>query len=281
MGRSGRAVQPTAEPAPPPLTDELLILLPPSEGKAPGGTGAPVDIAGLSWPQLAATRQRVLTALVGACRRNPARARAMLGLSEALDADRAANAEADCSPTMPAGHRYTGVLHDALGYPTLTVAARQRADGSVVVFSGLWGATRPVDLLPAYRIGITTKLPRIGTLPPLWRQPLLAALDHEIAERGAVDLRSSGYTQMYKPSEDAAQQLVTVTVTGPDGRKAAPSYQSKVAKGRLVRATLEAGVVSVESLIQSATTIGLTADVTPNGIVARAPTGWGLIATRR
>jgi hypothetical protein len=255
----------------------VLVLLPPSEGKAPGGSGPAVDLAQLSWPVLSATRQRVLVALTGACRRNPARARAMLGLSEALDGDRAATAEADTSPTLPAGHRYTGVLHDALGYPTLGTPARRRADGSVVVFSGLWGATRPTDALPAYRIGIATKLPRIGTLPPLWRNPLLRALDEEIAETGAIDLRSSGYSLMYKPSKDAASRVVTVMVTGPDGRKAAPSYQSKVAKGRLVRATLEAGSVSLESLVESAKSIGLTAEATPTGVLVKAPTGWGLI----
>lgn len=205
----------------------------------------------------------------------------MLGLSEALDGDRAANAEADTSATMPAGHRYTGVLHDALGYPTLNAAARRQADAAVVVFSGLWGATRPTDALPAYRIGIATKLPRIGTLPPLWRTPLLKALDEQVAETGAIDLRSSGYSLMYKPSKDAAARTITVTVTGPDGRKAAPSYQSKVAKGRLVRATLEAGALSLDSLVVAAKAIGLAADVSPIGIIVKAPTGWGLINPKK
>jgi cytoplasmic iron level regulating protein YaaA (DUF328/UPF0246 family) len=255
----------------------VLILLPPSEGKAPGGSGPAVDLATLSWPELTPTRKRVLTTLVAACTRNPARARALLGLSEALDADRAANATADTSPTMPAGHRYTGVLHDALGYPSLRSAARRRADHSVVVLSGLWGAVRPTDALPAYRIGIATKLPRIGPLPTLWRAPLLAALDEQVTDEGAIDLRSSGYALMYKPSKQASNRMITVTVTGPDGKRAAPSYQSKVAKGRLVRATLELGRPTLDALTEAAHQIGLSADQGPNGIVVKAPTGWGLI----
>jgi hypothetical protein len=180
---------------------------------------------------------------------------------------------------MPAGHRYTGILHDALGYPTLRAAARRRADSSVVVLSGLWGATRPTDALPAYRIGIATKLPRIGNLPPLWRGPLLAALDDEIAEAGAIDLRSSGYSLMYKPSKEAAGNVLTVNVTGPDGKKSAPSYQSKVAKGRLVRATLELGNPTLETMTEAAVKIGLSASPTDNGLVVKAPTGWGLIGS--
>jgi len=255
----------------------VLILLPPSEGKATGGSGAAVDLPSLSWPELTAQRQRVLAALVTTCRRNPAKARALLGLSEALDSDRAANAGADASPTMPAGHRYTGVLHDALGYPTLPAAARRRADNSVVVFSGLWGAVRPTDLLPAYRIGIATKLPRIGPLPTYWRAALYGALDAEVVTHGALDLRSSGYAQMYKPSRDAAGRITSVTITGPDGRRAASSYQSKVAKGRLVRALLSLPKPTPADIAPAAETIGLTVERHTHGLILSAPDGWGLI----
>jgi len=231
----------------------------------------------LSWPDLDRARQRVATALVSVCRRTPKKARAYLGLSEALDDDRQANADLLESATMPAGRRYSGILHDALDYPTLPATARRRADASVVVFSGLWGAVRPTDQLPAYRIGINTTLPKIGPLPSYWREPLAAALDDAVASIGALDLRSAGYTQMYRPSPDAAAALIPVAITGPDGKKAASSYQSKVAKGRLVRALLRSGTPSADALIKNATSIGLTADQGDNGLVVRVPTGWGLI----
>lgn len=257
----------------------MLILLPPSEGKSRGGDGPPVDLAALSWPELTATRARLVRTLVSVCQGNPVRARERLGLSLALDADRAANAELLESPTMPAGHRYSGVLHDALGYPALPAAAVRRADASVVVFSGLWGATRPTDLLPAYRIGIGTQLPRIGALPGLWRRPLLAALDATVAEHGAIDLRSSGYSMMYKPSAAAAARLIEVRITGPDGRRAAASYPSKVAKGRLAATMLRAGTPSTERLVAAAETLGLSADADDAAVTIRLPAGWGLVGS--
>jgi uncharacterized protein len=260
---------------------DVLILLPPSEGKTRGGGGSPVEVEALSWPTLTATRQRVAKALVATCQGNPARARARLGLSEALDDDRAANAELWTSPTMPAGHRYCGVLHDALGYPTLPAAARRRAEESVVVLSGLWGATRPTDLLPAYRIGIATVLPRIGPLPTFWRGPLQGALDNEVVEAGALDLRSSGYALMYRPSPEAVDRLVGVKITGPDGKRSAASYQSKVAKGRLVRELLRTGDPSVDGLLAAADKIGVTAERDGQGVVVRLPAGWGLIGQPR
>jgi cytoplasmic iron level regulating protein YaaA (DUF328/UPF0246 family) len=258
----------------------VLILLPPSEGKARGGEQPPVDIAALSWPSLTSSRERVARALVATCQGNPKKARDRLGLSEALDADRAANAELLTSPTMPAGQRYVGVLHDALGYPTLAAAARRRADASVVVFSGLWGATRPPDLLPCYRIGIGTQLPRIGPLPTYWRRPLTAALDAVVAAEGAIDLRSSGYAQMYRPSAAATASVIDVRITGPDGKRAAASYQSKVAKGRLAREMLRRGTPDLEGLLAAAATIGVEADGDTSGVVVQLRAGWGLVGTK-
>ncbi len=255
----------------------MLILLPPSEAKTQGGDGAPVDLATLSWPDLARSRQRVASVLATVCRRSPKKARELLGLSAALDADRAANAELENSPTMPAGRRYRGILHDALDYPTLPPAARRRADASVVVFSGLWGAVRPTDQLPAYRIGIATKLPRIGPLPAYWREPLAAALDDAVASIGALDFRSAGYSQMYRPSADARHRLVSVTIAGADARRAPSSYQSKVAKGRLVRELLRRGAPSTARLLTSANAVGLNATEQDGEIVVEVPAGWGLI----
>jgi cytoplasmic iron level regulating protein YaaA (DUF328/UPF0246 family) len=257
----------------------VLILLPPSEGKAGGGDGPPVDLATLSWPQLAVERERVARVLSTMCQGNPATARKRLGLSEALDDDRAANAELLESPTMPAGHRYCGVLHDALGYPTLPAAARKRADESMVIFSGLWGATRPVDLLPAYRIGIGTHLPRLPGLPAYWRKPLTTALDSLVADQGAIDLRSGGYSTMYTPTTATASRLIDVRIAGPDGTRAAASYQSKVAKGRLARDMLKAGTPSIERLLKAAAQIGVEAVGDETGVVVRLPIGWGLVGS--
>jgi hypothetical protein len=104
-----------------------------------------------------------------------------------------------------------------------------------------------------------------------------AAFDQLVETEGAIDLRSSGYSQMYRASTAAAARLTRVRVTGPDGVRAAASYQGKVAKGRLTRAMLIAGAPSVESLLRAATEIGVDAEGNEQQIVVRLPPGWGLV----
>ncbi|MCW3040500.1 MAG: UPF0246-like protein, partial [Solirubrobacterales bacterium] len=111
----------------------LLIALPPSEGKAAGGDGPPLDLAGLSHAEgLTRPRERVLTELVKLCAgaeagRRLTRARTVLGLSEGLAGEVAVDAALPGAPTLPAAARYTGVLFDHLALPTLPAAARARA----------------------------------------------------------------------------------------------------------------------------------------------------------
>ena len=52
----------------------MLILLPPSEGKAAPRRGQRLDLTRLSSPQLAPAREQVLAALVDVCRADPVRA---------------------------------------------------------------------------------------------------------------------------------------------------------------------------------------------------------------
>jgi uncharacterized protein len=99
----------------------VLVLLPPSETKAPGGDGAPLDLAALSAPALTPVRSEIIDALGKLAGDVPA-SRTALGLSPKQDDEIARNAELWTSPTRPALERYTGVLYDALDVGSLTRA---------------------------------------------------------------------------------------------------------------------------------------------------------------
>jgi cytoplasmic iron level regulating protein YaaA (DUF328/UPF0246 family) len=207
----------------------VLVLLPPSETKAPGGDGAPLDLAALSAPELTGVRTEITEALVKLADDVPA-ARTALGLSAKQDDEIARNAELWTSPTRPALERYTGVLYDALDVGSMTRAQRARAGRRLAVGSALFGLVRADDPIPAYRLSAGSALPGLPTLRTLWKpalSPVLAGFDDLV-----VDLRSGS---------NAAQAPVPGAVTlevlseRADGTRSVVSHFNKAHKGRVAR----------------------------------------------
>ncbi|MDT0306096.1 peroxide stress protein YaaA [Streptomyces sp. DSM 44917] len=224
----------------------MLVLLPPSEGKAEGTSGAPVDLGRLSLPGLTAARERVLGELIALCAGDEGKAREVLGLSEGQRGEVARNAALREAPARPAGEVYTGVLFDALGLATLSPAARRRARASLLVFSGLWGAVRITDRVPAYRCPVGVRLPGVGALGAFWRGPLAEELTETAGAGPVLDLRSSAYAAMWRPAGETARRTVDVRVlqsriVGGVEKRSVVSHFNKATKGRLLRDLLEAG----------------------------------------
>jgi hypothetical protein len=207
----------------------VLVLLPPSETKAPGGGGLPLALDSLSFPELNPTRAKLADELVALADDVPA-ALAALGLSERQAGELARNAALRTSPTVPALRRYTGVLYDALDAGSLRRAERARAGARLVVASALFGLLGGDDAVPAYRLSAGSALPGLGTMRAVWRPalgPVLGGIGGLV-----VDLRSSPYAAL-APVADA----VTVRVLSEDdsGRRSTVSHHNKAHKGRLAR----------------------------------------------
>ncbi|MER6566409.1 peroxide stress protein YaaA [Streptomyces sp. NPDC001093] len=218
----------------------MLVLLPPSEGKASSGEGAPLNLQSLSLPGLTAAREAVLTELVELCTGDEEKAREVLGLSEGLRGEVAKNAVLRTAGARPAGEIYTGVLYDALGLATLDAAAGKRAADSLLVFSGLWGAVRVTDRIPSYRCSMGVKLPGLGTPAGHWRAPMAEVLPEAAGDGLVLDLRSSAYAAAWRPKGELAGRTATVRVLHAPTRKVV-SHFNKATKGRIVRSLLTAG----------------------------------------
>jgi uncharacterized protein len=212
----------------------VLLLLPPSEAKTPGGGGPSLaSLAGMqaSDDALYAARVRVLRAVAAFCRRTPGKARAALKLPPgSAAADLAANIGARDAATMPALDRFTGVL-----FTSLDVA-------STLVFSGAFGALTGDEPVPLHRVPASATVPRIGGLATYWRKVLAVALAPRIEEAElVVDLRSSDYAAMWHPAPSQVGRVVTVRVLEDRGGRLQPvSWSSKHGKGLLARELLRA-----------------------------------------
>ncbi|RSO11415.1 peroxide stress protein YaaA [Streptomyces sp. WAC 06725] len=224
----------------------MLVLLPPSEGKAASGGGKPLDLGALSLAGLNPAREAVLDELVGLCAADETKAQEVLGLSDGLRGEVAKNAGLREAGTRPAGEIYTGVLYDALGLATLDAKARRAAEASLLVFSGLWGAVRIGDRIPSYRCSMGVKLPGLGALGAYWRTPMAEVMPQAAADGLVLDLRSAAYATAWKPKDEVAGRTATVRVLQSkivDGveKRSVVSHFNKATKGRIVRDLLTAG----------------------------------------
>lgn len=185
----------------------MLILLPPSEGKARPEAGGSVDLDSLVFAaELGEKRVQLLEAF------DP-------GLREA--------------PAAPALEVYTGVLFKRLELSELPTAARKR----VLIASALWGVVRPDDSIPYYKFPPKTRLEGIGAPNAFWRPALAAALPDKEGEL-VVDMRSGAYAAAWKPKR--ATLLAVRAFTEEVGQRKAVSHMAKAVRGDVARVLLEA-----------------------------------------
>jgi cytoplasmic iron level regulating protein YaaA (DUF328/UPF0246 family) len=220
----------------------VLILLPPSEGKATPKRGKPLDLADLTFPLLTRPREEALAALVELCGTDPELAARTLGLGTTQIDEVRRNHHLPASPTARADAIYTGVLYEALDLASLDAAARRRASRSLAVTSSLFGLVRPGDRIPAYRLAGGVNLPGLGVVSAHWRG-VLDPVVREAAGGGlVVDLRSTTYAGFWRPEADLTPRVATVRVLQQVGsQRKVVSHFNKATKGRLVRSLLENG----------------------------------------
>ncbi|MCK7676767.1 peroxide stress protein YaaA [Corynebacterium sp. CCM 9186] len=241
----------------------MLIVLPPSETKADGGDGAPLDLDSLSFPELNPRRRAIADALLAL---DDTTMRGALGISPKMDAEIAANRELWHAPTMPAVRRYTGVLYDALDADTLDATTLSR----LAVGSALFGIVRATDPIPRYRLSAGSKIPDPGpskapTMKARWGGDITAALKGVTpAEGPVVDLRSGAYLAL-GPLPGAI--TVRVESLREDGTRKVVSHFNKHYKGILARALAQAGHdlgpgTGADEIADVAGTTGLTVEIT-------------------
>ncbi len=181
----------------------VLVLLPPSQGKASPQRGRRAGLSTLVYPRLRGARERLIDAVDPNLRRAPA---------------------------IPAAELYTGVLFEALRLSDLPW------DG-VLIASALWGVVRPGDRIPAYRLDMGSRVAEVGPLTAYWRDALRGALP----DRGLVlDLRSGSYAAAWQPRR-ATRLVVRGFTEAPDGRRTVITHMVKRVRGEVARLVIEAG----------------------------------------
>lgn len=236
----------------------MIVLLPPSEGKAEGGRRRWRPDSG-AFAALGDRRVEVAEAVVAQL----ADRKRLFGTEGPL-ADRAADAAIALAEgtalALPAWQRFTGVVWEHLDPATLPPAARRR----IVVPSAQLGLVRGDDPVPDFRLKLSVSLDGIGRLDRWWRPALTAALG---ATRGpVVDLLPNEHAAAVDLTAFGRRRVVRVEFVTADGSGAA-GHAAKAAKGALARTILLDGLDAAAGFSWA----GWQARPAGAGIVVQAP----------
>ncbi len=218
----------------------LAVLLPPSEGKASGGDGAPWHPGSGTLGTLLGDRRAEVVAALEAVDGGD---RALLGVTGAhLERARLANRTLVGAPCLPAARRYTGVVWDHLDLDTLSAPARQRASHTIAVVSGLHGVVTVDDPVPDYRLKMSARLAPLGALSRWWRPAVSSALARWAAGRVVVDLLPQEHRAAWDGDPDPFTAVLRVDLVEHDATTGAArvvGHHAKAAKGLLARYLME------------------------------------------
>lgn len=224
------------------MAERLFALIPPSQGKAPGGRR---QISVGTFDVLEGPRREVLDALrtfvatasisqleVGLSARGPLLQRALLATHQLLDGT---------APLLPAWRRYEGVVWGYLAPDSLTPAQRRR----ILVPSGLYGLLAGEDRIAEYRLKMNVRLPTLPPLARFWRSSVTDALVERTSHATVINfLPKEHLASVDMERLKAHREVIDVHFVATDESKAV-GHDAKAVKGELARAVLCDGLAAL------------------------------------
>ncbi len=233
------------------------ILLPPAEGKQPGGNPFAPDMFDYRssstfnyFNELNPERKTLIKTVQEVIRSGEHDLEALFGvkgnhLEEAVEADLAVLK----APLMSALDRYSpGVMYQAMDFAGLPTGAQRRLLENGIIFSGLFGLLRPDDLIPNYRLSMEAKVPGLGKVSDFWRPLLSPLLNRTLAGRFVWNLLPNAHQDTWEDDHQYAQMVAVSFVREQDGERKPVSHGVKPLRGHLVNYIVRESIEDVESL---------------------------------
>ena len=246
----------------------MRILLPPSAGKTTKETTNHLQLEKL-WQaeHLTQTRRQLIDDVQNTALLADAAQIFKLGPKNAHEISQ--NLEVYDAPALAAWQLYDGVLYEAAKFAQIFSYGACAQDGQgqggqqqvdqcqadqpqglqrqleelTLVFSALFGPVRLTDLITPHRLSGSVKLPGQGSVASIWSKALKELLTQQLSGHVVVDLRSSEYGAMYRPTRGSDCLMLNIGVAKVNpatGKRSVVSHWAKHTRGLLAGALLEA-----------------------------------------
>lgn len=214
----------------------MLIILPPSEAKCLPTGGVTLSPDFLSFAnELSAPRAEVWKRLISVASGSKKRALSTLGLTPGQADELVRDSNLNSALCGPSIEIYAGVLYGALDWATLSTTAKKRSESGLLIVSALFGALHPHDLIPAYRLNMQVKLPKVGALGSYWKKYLAQPLDAVESEL-VIDMRSQTYLRAWTPNPSHTAHVRVFAEKG--GKRSIVTHMAKFTRGQITRSLL-------------------------------------------
>lgn len=237
----------------------FIILLPPSEGKEPGGNPFAPDMFDYRtantfnyFNQLNPQRRELINHLQEVIRGGEADLETIFGVTGAhLEEAVAANLEIYDAPLISALDRYSpGVMYKSMDFAGLPTGAQRRLLENGIIFSGVFGLLRPDDLIPNYRLRMDASLPDLGRVATYWK-PLISPVLNERVEGKFVWNLLPGVHRDAWDDNHTYEESISVRFFVEDGDERKPvTHSVKPLRGQLVNFIVRETAESLEPLLE-------------------------------
>ena len=131
--------------------------------------------------------------------------------------------------------RYTGVVYEHLDWKTLSGSAQKYMEKHIYIFSGLFGMTTPLTLIPDYKLKMN-----VLSLQNHWSPVITESLKDEDV---IFDLLPQVYRKAYTPGDNVIQVEFKVEK---QGKKTAAGHFGKAVKGKFIRYLAQNNITDIK-----------------------------------
>lgn len=156
--------------------------------------------------------------------------------------------------TMPAIQRYNGVMFNAIDYINMNENKKKNFEESVIFIDGMFGLLKPLDLIPEYKLKITSKFLDIN-ITKFWQEKLKSILSGEFKEKLVVDILPESHKKVITKNED--YNIISIKFCEVKENKLINvGHDSKKLKGEIVNYLVEKENITREYIKEFKHTMG-------------------------